>query len=317
MIPKDATVLITGAGGSIGAEVCRQLRHTNLVLLDQSEYGLYAISQEVGGIPVLGSCSDEALVLETMMRHRPAYVFHVAAYKHVPMLEGGNAFVGVRNNVLGTLYTARHATGRYVLVSTDKAVNPSCVMGASKRLSELVAIEHGGVVVRFGNVEGSSGSVVPAFKRQIAAGGPVTVTAPSVERYFMSIGQAARLVITAGIAGRAAHTYMLEMGAPVRILDLAKRMIAESGKPIAIEFIGLRPGEKLSEELHYEHEAKATTGHPGIFELSSPRRYRVSGRLDFLRRPLASFDETRAFLSGILTERPAAIRHRHLSVVKN
>jgi FlaA1/EpsC-like NDP-sugar epimerase len=315
VIPKDATVLVTGAGGSIGSEVCRQLRHTRLVLLDHSEFGLYTVAGETGGIPVLGSCMDEQFVRCVMAKYRPAYVFHTAAYKHVPMLEGENAFVGTRNNVLSTLHVLRHATGRVVLVSTDKAVNPSCIMGASKRLCELLAMEHGAVAVRFGNVQGSSGSVLPAFQRQIEAGGPVTVTDPYVERYFMSVADAARLTIRAGVSGQACRIYALEMGAPISILALAQQMIA--GRDIAIEFIGLRPGEKLREELAYEHEERAQTPYDGIYELSTARTYRVAGRLGWLNRSEASFEETRAFLYGILAERPAAVRHGHLSVVKH
>lgn len=315
-MPGTKTYLVTGAGGSIGSEICRHLAGERLVLFDQSEYGLFRIAQETGGTPILGDCRDEARVLDVMERYRPDYVFHVAAYKHVPMLEGENAFVGVRNNVLGTLYTARHAKGVYVLVSTDKAVNPSCVMGASKRLCEHIAAEHRGLIVRFGNVLDSAGSVLPTFRAQIERGGPVTVTHPDVERYFMTIPAAAQLVLKAAAIGRPAATYMLDMGRPVKILDVARQMIADARKDIAVKFIGLRPGEKLSEEISYPAEDKVATSDPAIYELKGAMR-RVTHRLSFLDRQSATEAEVRRWLIDILPECRAHFGNRKLSVVEN
>ncbi len=313
MIPKDATVIVTGAGGSIGSELCRQLAHTNLILFEHSEYALYCIAQEVGGVPVLGSCLDEALVKAVWDKFRPAYVFHTAAYKHVPMLEGHNAFVGVRNNVLSTLITAGATEGRYVLISTDKAVEPSSIMGASKRLCELITTALGGSIVRFGNVMNSTGSVIPAFRSQIAKGGPVTVTHPDVERYFISISEAVRLVLAAAELPQA--TYMLEMQ-KLKIVDLARQMIADSGLQIPIEFTGLRPGEKISESIHYPAERKVATGYKDIYALHS-RTPKVCHRLGWLQRGWATFEETRDWLTKILSQSPAAVGYRNLSVVKN
>ena len=311
MIPAGTNVLVTGAGGSIGSELCRKLAHTNLILLEQSEYALYCIAQEVNGAQVLGSCADDGLVRTVINNYRPAYVFHTAAYKHVPMLESANAFAGVRNNVLGTLATLKATEGRYVLISTDKAVEPSCIMGASKRLCELLVMEYGGTVVRFGNVLGSSGSVIPAFRRQIEAGGPVTVTHPEVERYFLTIPQAVDLVLKASELPPA--TYMLDMP-KVKIMDLAREMIG--GKDIKIEFTGLRPGEKLTESLSYPYERKAETPHAAIYSLTS-KTPKVSHRLSWLNRDWASFEETRDWLTSVLTQCSPAVSHGHLSVVKN
>lgn len=313
MIPAGTTVLVTGAGGSIGSELCRQLRHTNLILFEQSEYALYCIAQEVGGIQVLGSCADEGLVNAVFRTYRPAYVFHTAAYKHVPILEGPNAFAGVRNNVFGTLATLKACEGRYTLISTDKAVEPSCIMGASKRICELLTTEFGGSIVRFGNVRGSSGSVIPAFKDQIARGGPILVTHPDVERYFISPQEAVRLVLAA--SELPASTYMLEMER-VRIFDLARQMIMDSGRDLMIEVIGLRPGEKLTEDLQYPQEKKMPTPHKDIYALHS-KTPKVSHRLSWLNRDWASFEETRDWLTEILTQCQATVGYRDLRVVKN
>ena len=312
---KGKTVLVTGAGGSIGAEICRQLRGNKLILFEQSEYALYKIHAELGGVPILGSCADEPLVKHVFARYRPDLVIHAAAYKHVPMLEGENAFAGVRNNVLGTLYTARHAPGRYVLVSTDKAVNPSCVMGASKRLCELVAAELGGAIVRFGNVLDSAGSVVPRFREQIAAGGPLTVTHPDVERYFMTIPQAAGLVLAAADLGGRGLVYVLEMGAPRKIIDLAREMLAAADANLEIRFIGLRQGEKITEELKRSDERKIPTTNPAIYALHGTME-KVCHRLSFLDRGYATSRETRGFLDGILTESAPHLADRHLSIVE-
>ena len=278
------TVLVTGAGGSIGSELCRQIARfapARLVLFEQSEFALYGIEQEfrdAGGaaelVAVIGDAKDAQRLAGVFERWRPQVVFHAAAYKHVPLMENGNAFEAVRNNVLGTLNVARAAAAcgaqKFVLVSTDKAVNPANVMGASKRVAELVcqALQPGCatqfVIVRFGNVLGSTGSVVPRFREQIAQGGPVTVTHQEIRRYFMSIPEAAQLVLQAGQMGEAGEIYVLDMGEPVRIVDLARQMIRLSGfaeSDIRIEFTGLRPGEKLYEELLADAESTLPTPH--------------------------------------------------------
>jgi FlaA1/EpsC-like NDP-sugar epimerase len=282
------TVLVTGAGGSIGSELCRQIARfapARVVLFEISEYALYRIEQEfrdangaVEVVAALGDAKDAARMREVCARWRPQVVFHAAAYKHVPLLESDNAMAGVRNNVLGTLVAARAAieagAAKFVLVSTDKAVNPTSVMGASKRLAELLcqalaaearATEF--VIVRFGNVLGSAGSVVPRFREQIARGGPVTVTHPEIRRYFMSIPEAAQLVLQAAQMGRAGEIYVLDMGEPVKIADLARQMIRLSGlaeSDIRIVYTGLRPGEKLYEEPLADAEHSLATPHPKL-----------------------------------------------------
>lgn len=267
------TVLITGAGGSIGSELCRQVARfgpQRLVLYELSEYALYAIEQELSErfpqIPLLrliGDVKDLAHLRQTFERVKPQIVFHAAAYKHVPLMEQDNAWAALRNNTLGTYHAALAAAEsgaeRFVLISTDKAVNPTNVMGATKRAAELVISHLAGqghatrfMAVRFGNVLGSSGSVIPKFKEQIARGGPVTVTHPDITRYFMTIPEAARLVVQAAAIGESGRVYVLDMGEPVRIVDLARDLIRLSGRSldeIRIEFSGLRPGEKLYEEL--------------------------------------------------------------------
>ena len=280
-------VLVTGAGGSIGAELCRQIVRfdpARLVLLDLSEFALYAIEQEfrdrfpeVIVSPQIGDAKSASRVEDLFARYRPDLVFHAAAYKHVPLLEGGNAFQAVANNLLATVVTARAAQAagatKYVLVSTDKAVNPTNVMGASKRLAELACQALAGaggtqfVTVRFGNVLGSTGSVIPRFREQIARGGPVTVTHPEVQRYFMSIAEAAQLVLQAALMGKGGEIYVLDMGEPVRITDLARQLIRLSGygeADIRIEYTGLRPGEKLYEELLADAETTLATPHPKL-----------------------------------------------------
>jgi FlaA1/EpsC-like NDP-sugar epimerase len=282
------TVLVTGAGGSIGSELCRQIiRFTpdKLVFLEQSEFALYSIEQEFAGRPVccvVGDVKDSARLETVFAEHKPDVVFHAAAYKHVPLMESGNAWEAVRNNVQGTLNVARAAlasgTREFVLISTDKAVNPTNVMGASKRLAEMVCqavqAKYSAtrfVMVRFGNVLGSSGSVIPRFRQQIAAGGPVTVTHPDIIRYFMLIPEAAQLVLQAGlIASRqqeGGQVFVLDMGEPVKIFDLARDLIRLSGfteDEIKIEFTGLRPGEKLYEELLADGESTLPTPHPKL-----------------------------------------------------
>ena len=289
-------VMVTGAGGSIGGELCRQIVQegpTRLLLVDHSEYALYAIHHELQAlhgqgmhscelVPLLASVADPRRMADICQVHRPGAIYHAAAYKHVPMVEA-NTGEGVLNNVFGTLNMVRmaleHGARHFVLVSTDKAVRPTNVMGASKRVAELVlqAIAASDrrpfdgeapapwqcptrfSMVRFGNVLGSSGSVIPLFRRQIAIGGPVTVTHPEVTRYFMTIPEAAQLVLQAGAMAEGGDVFLLDMGEPIRIVDLARRMVALSGLTvrdeqhpggdIAIEFTGLRPGEKLYEEL--------------------------------------------------------------------
>ena len=281
------TVMITGAGGSIGSEMCRQVARfvpAELVLFEQNEFALYTIEQDLkqsfptlNFICLVGDVRDAERVNEIMQQHRPGVVFHAAAYKHVPLMEQHNAWQAIRNNVLGTWTVARaaqqHGVGKFVMISTDKAVNPTNVMGASKRLAEMVcqALQPSGtmsfVMVRFGNVLGSTGSVIPKFRAQIAQGGPITVTHPKITRYFMSIPEAAQLVLQAGLMGQGGEIFVLEMGEPVKIVDLAKDLIRLSGfteEEIKIEFTGLRPGEKLFEELLADSERTLPTPHPKL-----------------------------------------------------
>jgi FlaA1/EpsC-like NDP-sugar epimerase len=280
-------VMVTGAGGSIGAELCRQIARfapAKLVLFEQSELALYAMEQELPRrfpdlsiVPVIGDVKNAAWVNQVMALHRPAVVFHAAAYKHVPLMENGNAWEAVRNNVLGTQVAAAaaqaHGVGKFVMISTDKAVNPTNVMGATKRLAEMAcqAMQQPAgtrfVSVRFGNVLGSSGSVIPKFQKQIEAGGPVTVTHPEITRYFMSIPEAAQLVLQAGLMGEGGEIFVLDMGEPVKIAELARLMIRLSGADeahIRIEYTGLRPGEKLYEELLADDESTLPTPHPKL-----------------------------------------------------
>lgn len=283
------TILISGAGGSIGSELCRQLAKfapARLLLLESSEFALYEIDQwfhqhspQTEIVPLAGDVKDVARLNEIFSTWQPQLVFHAAAYKHVPLMEVGNAWQAVRNNVLGTLQMAlhaqRHRAERFVLISTDKAVNPTNVMGATKRLAEMVcealhSSESGGTqfeMVRFGNVLGSAGSVIPKFAEQIARGGPVTVTHPEINRYFMSIPEAAQLVLQASAMGNGGEIFVLDMGEPVKIVDLARKMIFLSGcaeQEIHIEFTGLRPGEKLYEELLADSEQTRITPHPKL-----------------------------------------------------
>jgi FlaA1/EpsC-like NDP-sugar epimerase len=279
------TVLVTGAGGSIGSELCRQLARlgvARLVCVDVSEFAMYQLDQELSSLYrqmktllYTANVREYDRLLSIALLHRPTVVLHAAAYKHVPLMEEHNGIEAIRTNVLGTLHAARVAgecgARRFVLVSTDKAVNPTNVMGATKRLAERVVQtvapqypETGYVAVRFGNVLGSSGSVVPLFTAQIAKGGPVTVTHPDVVRYFMTIPEAAQLVLQAGLVGRSGQIFVLEMGSSVRILDLARMMIQLSGhteQQIPIVFCGLRPGEKLFEELLADDETTVPSGH--------------------------------------------------------
>jgi len=280
-------VLVTGAGGSIGSELCRQIARfepAQLVLYEHNEFALYRMEQEfaeqyprIGLKCVIGDVKNAARVAEALTKHRPETVFHAAAYKHVPLMEEGNAWEAIQNNALGTWRVAEaaiaHGVEKFVLVSTDKAVNPTNVMGASKRLAEIVcqglqAVNSTRfVIVRFGNVLGSTGSVIPKFREQIARGGPVTVTHPEMTRYFMSIPEAAQLVLQAGLMGAGGEIFVLDMGESVKIVDLARELIRLSGygeSDIGIEFIGLRPGEKLYEELLADGEHTLPTPHPKL-----------------------------------------------------
>jgi FlaA1/EpsC-like NDP-sugar epimerase len=292
---ENETVLVTGAGGSIGSELCRQIARLGpqrLILVDQGETALFEIERELvdergfaPSIPVLADVKSRTKMRQVFDRYRPSIVFHAAAYKHVPLMEA-NPLESVRNNALGTRILAEIAVEfgaeRFLLVSTDKAVNPKTVMGQSKALCEWIVEAYGArediatrfVAVRFGNVLGSSGSVIPIFRRQIANGGPVTVTHPEMTRYFMTIPEAASLVIQAGGIGGRGDVFVLDMGDPVRILDLAKQMVRLSGKEpdrdIAVEIVGTRPGEKLHEELWVAGETAVSTSHPKIMRVSGP-----------------------------------------------
>ena len=282
------TVCVSGAGGSIGAELCRQIARLGalrLVCIDSSEIAVYKLEQELReahpqmqGLYYTANVRELDRLRAITMQHKPSVFFHAAAYKHVPLMESHNEIEAVRTNILGTLHAARAAgecgAQKFVLISTDKAVNPTNIMGATKRMAELVvqsvALEFAAtsyVSVRFGNVLGSSGSVVPLFTEQIAKGGPITVTHPDIVRYFMTIPEAARLVLQAGLMGSSGQIYVLDMGEPMKIAELARMMIRLSGKSeqdIPLSFTGLRPGEKLFEELLANDETTEPTPHPKL-----------------------------------------------------
>ena len=281
------TVLITGAGGSIGSELCRQLGRlapTQLVLLGHGENSIFDIYHEmresfphVDIVPVIADVRDRDRMHKVMAQYRPHAVFHAAAHKHVPLMEG-NIAEAITNNVTGTRNTVDAAlaagVARFVLITTDKAVRPTSVMGASKRVAEQI-VQHAAmkrdqnfVSVRFGNVLGSRGSVVPSFMRQIRAGGPVTVTHPEMQRFFMTIPEAVQLVLQAGALGRGGEVFVLDMGEPVKVVDLATDLIRlsglEPGQDIKIQFTGIRPGEKLYEEMFFSAENVLPTDHPKV-----------------------------------------------------
>jgi len=286
---EGQTVLVSGAGGSIGSELCRQIaraRPGRLILLDQGETPLFEIERELvderdftASIPVLADVSNRQKIRQVFERYQPGVVFHAAAYKHVPLIEA-NPLESIRNNVLGTKILADAAVefgaNRFVLVSTDKALNPKAVYGQCKALCEWIVEAYGSrgdiptrfMAVRFGNVLGSAGSVITIFRRQIATGGPVTITHPEMTRYFMTIPEASSLVVQAGSIGGRGEIFVLDMGDAVSILDLARDMIRLSGREperdIPIEFIGVRAGEKLHEELWGADEEVAETGHAKI-----------------------------------------------------
>lgn len=318
---EGRVVLVTGAGGSIGSELCRQLAALHprrLVLVDQSEPALFLIEQELneagrGGnaVPLVADILDRDRISWILGRYRPDVVFHAAAHKHVFLMERQPA-EAIRNNVFGTRQLAElavhHGVGAFVLISTDKAINPTNVMGATKRLAELqlMALANGGggptkfMAVRFGNVLGSSGSVIPIFKRQIAQGGPVTVTHPEVMRYFMTIPEACGLVLQSFVQGRGGEIFVLDMGQPVKIVDLARQMVELSGfrvgEDIEITFSGLKPGEKLFEELQHHSEEHVPTEHPRIMR--------------FVSRAQAAADDLRVFEGPLHDLEPNELKRR-------
>lgn len=310
---SNKVVLISGAGGSIGSELCRQvLRYgpRELILFELNEFALYEIDQALSGrypevkiVCAIGDVKHHARIGGILKTHRPTVVFHAAAYKHVPLMETENAWQAVLNNVQGTLVLAKAAIAagveKFVLISTDMAVNPTNVMGASKRLAEMVCQslqQDAGtrfVMVRFGNVLGSTGSVIPKFREQIAKGGPVTVTHPDITRYFMSIPEAVQLVLQAGLMGGGGEIFVLDMGEPVRITDLARELIKLSGyteNEIRIVYTGLRPGEKLFEEPLASGESTLPTPHPKLRVAKA--RHENTGWLDELSGWLESNTST-------------------------
>lgn len=293
LIEKEV-VLVTGAGGSIGSELCRQIikfKPDTLICFDISEYALYQLELELKDkvknvhlVYLVGDIKNGQRINAILKNHKPSLVFHAAAYKHVPMMENHNVIEAFQNNVLGTYELALACqiakVKKFVLISTDKAVNPTNVMGATKRLAEMVCQGMSPsttqfIMVRFGNVLGSSGSVIPRFREQIKSGGPVTVTHPEITRYFMSIPEATQLVMQAGLMGQGGEIFLLDMGEPVKIVDLAKDMIKLSGfdeNEIKINFTGLRPGEKLFEELLSNDEASLPTPHPKL-KIAKAKRF--------------------------------------------
>ena len=319
---RDKVVLVTGAGGSIGSEICRQIMRVGpkqLLLLGHGENSIYLINQELKNIykdgpitPIIADIRDKQQLDQIFTQYNPQVVFHAAAHKHVPLIEI-QPMAAVLNNIYGTRNVAdvagRHGVKRFVMISTDKAVNPTSVMGATKRVAEKVIISMNDtydtkyITVRFGNVLGSRGSVIPLFKKQIEAGGPVTVTDPEMTRYFMTIPEASQLVLQAGAMGKGGEVFLLDMGEPVKIIDLARNMIRLSGlepdKDIHIKITGLRPGEKKYEELLTSEEGTNRTNHTKIFEAPLDTVDR-----DWLIDKIATFDscETDMDVIGVLQD---------------
>ncbi len=322
---EGRAVLVTGGGGSIGSELCRQIARLNpacLVILEQSEFNLYSIDLEIRRefpelrfVPVLGDIGDPVIVNQVFARHVPDIVFHAAAYKHVPLLEE-QVRSAVRNNIFGTATLAaaadEHGCRSFVLISSDKAVNPSNIMGVTKRVAEIYCQLLNGhsrtrfVTVRFGNVLGSAGSVIPLFQKQIASGGPVTVTHPEIMRYFMTIPEACQLILQANVIGEGGEIFVLDMGQPVKIHYLAEQLILLSGKrpgeDIKIVYTGLRAGEKLYEELFHSGEKLRETGHEKILlALSRQVNGEEFDRL-FVRLDRATRDNDEARMKECLLE---------------
>ena len=319
---RDKVVLVTGAGGSIGSEICRQIMRVGpkqLLLLGHGENSIYLINQELKNIykdgpiiPIIADIRDKQQLDQIFTQYNPQVVFHAAAHKHVPLMEI-QPMAAVLNNIYGTRNVAdvagRHGVERFVMISTDKAVNPTSVMGATKRVAEKVIISMNDtydtkyITVRFGNVLGSRGSVIPLFKKQIEAGGPVTVTDPEMTRYFMTIPEASQLVLQAGAMGKGGEVFLLDMGEPVKIIDLARNMIRLSGlepdKDIHIKITGLRPGEKKYEELLTSEEGTNRTNHTKIFEAALDTVDR-----DWLIKKISTFDscETDMDVIGVLQD---------------
>ncbi|PLZ00573.1 polysaccharide biosynthesis protein [Burkholderia sp. WAC0059] len=338
---RDRVVMVTGAGGSIGSELCRQIMRfapAQLIVVDQSEYAMYTLTEEMRErfpeqalVAIVGDVKDTLLIDQVIARHTPYILFHAAAYKHVPLMEEGNTWQAIRNNVLGTYRVSqaaiKHGVRRFVLISTDKAVNPTNVMGASKRLAEMVcqAFQRESrqtrfETVRFGNVLGSAGSVIPKFQQQIAKGGPVTVTHPEITRFFMTIPEAAQLVLQASSMGNGGEIFILDMGEPVKIVDLAQDLIRLYGcseEQIQIVFTGLRPGEKLYEELLADDETTTRTLHPKL-RVANARE--ASGRLLeevlpwLTQRRIPSDDEVRRDLHRWVPEYQAMLKTELKSV---
>jgi FlaA1/EpsC-like NDP-sugar epimerase len=317
---EGRTVMVTGAGGSIGSEICRQVLRfgpKKLLLVERAENALFLVEQEFGRLepkpafePLIADVTDEPRMEQIMLAHAPEVVFHAAAHKHVPMMEW-NPAEAVKNNVFGTRLMARladqHGVRVFVSISTDKAVNPTSVMGCSKLLAERfvqalsAASRTKFIVVRFGNVLASNGSVVPTFQEQIRRGGPITVTHPGIERYFMTIPEASQLVLQAATQGEGGEIFVLDMGESVKIVDLARDLVALSGlepDDIEIVFTGLRPGEKLFEELYFDDERRVATRHPKVFCA--------------MHRPadLLGVESVFEDLAEVLEERPEVVRAR-------
>ena len=323
---KDKTVLVTGGGGSIGSELCRQIAKCDarrLIVFDIYENSAYYVHNELTSmypeldvVTLIGSVRDEVRVESIIAQYRPDMIYHAAAHKHVPLMENSPC-EAVKNNVFGTLNVVRaadkHGVGRFILISTDKSVNPTSVMGATKRICEMIVQSYARTsktefsAVRFGNVLDSNGSVVPLFRRQIAEGGPVRVTHPDVSRYFMTIPEAVSLVLEAGVSACGGEIFVLDMGEPVKIVTLAEKLIRLSGyepyKDIMIEFTGLRPGEKLYEELLMCEEGLTST----------------ANRLIHIGKPI-EFDEQKFFsnlekLHGVVNDDGCDVRQYLKAIV--